>query len=88
MEKDVHKVILNNEDDSFLNYNNFENAVYSLYNTIIKKLVVKLNIYLENKDWKIHPVNLINKTTERGCIFISPKSIDCPHGFGIEELIP
>lgn len=88
MEKDVQKVILNNVADSFIIYRNFETAVYSLYNLIIRNLVDKLNIYLEETEWHILKIGFIQKYSDRGLIFLSPKYLECHDGFGVEEFNP
>lgn len=88
MANDLQKIILENYDESSLIYENFTQSVFNLYNNVIRNLVEKVQLYLQNSEWEISRVGEIKSINDRGLLFIKPKNSVIQHGFGIEEFNP
>ena len=76
---EIQKLILKNYETSKLVNQNFEKAIYGLSNSLIEKLVLKLNSFLEEKKWEISYFDKnINDKNYFGAISVSPKNINNP----------
>lgn len=90
MEQNLNKIILENYPQSILIYQNFERAVFSIYNNVISIIEKKLRKELEENysEWELHRVGKLNSINDRGNLFIKPKKLKEIGCFGIEEFNP